>query len=245
MFNTITPSSIKYIDSFALGHDYNYSFKCLMLGDSAAGKSCLCERQVEKSFDQTRFILTCGVDFKLQAFEWWDSKVIKLQIWDTAGQERFRAITQSYYKGANGVMLCYDTTDPTSAENIKMWLAEVEKFAPADTPIVLCGTKSDLQAEPHMSENIRLAGEIVDEILESYPEIKHHCLTSSKTGAGVEDAYMKLVDEMMKHVTKKKLEEKDETLKGDTEQTWGSMWNNACSLVKKPYSSIMSGSCSS
>jgi Ras-related protein Rab-1A len=28
-----------------------------------------------------------------------------MQIWDTAGQERFKTITETYYKGAAGIIL--------------------------------------------------------------------------------------------------------------------------------------------
>ena len=31
--------------------------------------------------------------------------------WDTAGQERFKTITNSYYKGAHGIMVVYDISD--------------------------------------------------------------------------------------------------------------------------------------
>ena len=31
--------------------------------------------------------------------------------WDTAGQERFRSITTIYYRGAQGIMVCFDVTD--------------------------------------------------------------------------------------------------------------------------------------
>jgi GTPase SAR1 family protein len=36
-----------------------------------------------------------------------ENKKVKLQVWDTAGQERFRTITETYYKGAAGIMLVY------------------------------------------------------------------------------------------------------------------------------------------
>jgi len=49
-------------------------------------------------------------------------KSAKVQIWDTAGQERFRNITQTYYKGAHGVILTYDCTSVESFENTKNWL---------------------------------------------------------------------------------------------------------------------------
>ena len=35
---------------------------------------------------------------------------VRTQIWDTAGQERYRAITNLYYRRANGVILVYDVT---------------------------------------------------------------------------------------------------------------------------------------
>jgi GTPase SAR1 family protein len=34
--------------------------------------------------------------------------------WDTAGQERFRSITTIYYRGAQGIMVCFDVTDEKS-----------------------------------------------------------------------------------------------------------------------------------
>lgn len=38
------------------------------------------------------------------------SKRVKLQIWDTAGQERFRSVAKTYYRGAIGAIILYDTT---------------------------------------------------------------------------------------------------------------------------------------
>ena len=51
-----------------------------------------------------------GIDFKIKTINI-DGKNVKVQIWDTAGQERFRTITQTYYRGAQGVILAYDCTN--------------------------------------------------------------------------------------------------------------------------------------
>lgn len=48
-----------------------------------------------------------------------DGKRVKLQIWDTGGQERFRTITQSYYRSANGIVLCYDITCKQSFNSLQ------------------------------------------------------------------------------------------------------------------------------
>lgn len=47
-----------------------------------------------------------------------DSRTIKFQIWDTAGQERFRTITSAYYKGADGIIMVYDMTEPGSVDDL-------------------------------------------------------------------------------------------------------------------------------
>jgi Ras-related protein Rab-1A len=47
--------------------------------------------------------------------------------WDTAGQERFRTITSSYYRGAHGIIVVYDTTDLESFNNVKQWLHEIDR----------------------------------------------------------------------------------------------------------------------
>merc|ERR1712039_511212 len=76
---------------------------------------------------------------------------IKLQIWDTWGQERFRTITSAYYRGADGIILVYDTTDRESFNHVDDWLDEVNRYVNESTCKILVGNKCDLTAERQVS----------------------------------------------------------------------------------------------
>ncbi len=84
--------------------------KLIVIGDSGVGKTNLISRFCEGDNINYRFKdthnATIGVDFSVKIINV-DGKRIKLQIWDTAGQERFRNLTETYYKGAAGIMLMY------------------------------------------------------------------------------------------------------------------------------------------
>jgi len=118
------------------------TLKLLVIGDSGVGKSSLLMRFIENSFDEDQGP-TIGVDFKSTVIDVQGNKV-KLTIWDTAGQERFRTLTASYYRGAHGVILVYDTTDRASFDHITMWLNELEVYATnANIVKMLVGNKID------------------------------------------------------------------------------------------------------
>jgi small GTP-binding protein len=74
-------------------------------------------------------VATIGVDFKIKSVTV-EGKRYKLQIWDTAGQERFKNITQTYYKGAAGIILTFSITDRNSFTNIERWMHQIENNAP-------------------------------------------------------------------------------------------------------------------
>ena len=87
--------------------------------------------------------MIAGIDFKIKTIEL-RGKKIKLQIWDTAGQERFHTITTSYYRGAMGIMLCYDITNPKSFDNVAKWLRNIDEHASEDVEKMLVGNKADM-----------------------------------------------------------------------------------------------------
>ncbi|KAI9475818.1 MAG: ras family-domain-containing protein [Benjaminiella poitrasii] len=122
---------------------YNYIIKYIIVGDSGVGKSCLLLQFTDKQFYPGRE-LTIGVEFGTRFIKVADGKQIKLQIWDTAGQESFRSITQSYYRGAAGALLVYDTSRRETFEHVSTWLADIRNHANPHTTIVLVGNKCDL-----------------------------------------------------------------------------------------------------
>ena len=74
-----------------------------------------------------------------------DGKAVQLQVWDTAGQERFRALTTSYYRGAHGVILVYDTTDQASFDHLASWIKDVDLYSGEEVTKLLIGNKDDVK----------------------------------------------------------------------------------------------------
>jgi Ras-related protein Rab-8A len=68
---------------------------------------------------------------------------IKMQIWDTAGQERFKTITESYYKGAAGVIFVYSVTDRKTFDNLANWIKQVNESHPDTLTKIIVGNKCD------------------------------------------------------------------------------------------------------
>jgi small GTP-binding protein len=120
-------------------------FKLLMLGDSGVGKSSLMIRWTEDSFS-TDLVGTVGVNFKTKR-EVVGGEFVHAQVWDTAGQEQFHKITTSYYKGAHGIMLVYDVSDPKSWDNIQYWVKNIRAHASESVQVVLVGNKVDLRED--------------------------------------------------------------------------------------------------
>jgi Ras-related protein Rab-18 len=67
----------------------------------------------------------------------------RLNLLDTAGQERFRTLSNSYYRGAHGVILVYDISNRDSFLAMERWFEEVETNAMPGVVCYLVGTKMD------------------------------------------------------------------------------------------------------
>ena len=163
------------------------NFKCILIGDSGVGKSCLMMRFAEGTFSQ-EFVSTIGVDFTNRTMEL-DGERVKCQLWDTAGQERFRTLTTSYYRDAQGVVIVYDVSDRQSFDNVPSWKADVERHAGENVAMMILGNKADLGEHRAVTfaEGAKLAAEVGSAAREAL-----FYETSAKDSYNVEEAFMAL-----------------------------------------------------
>ena len=130
--------------------------KCLLIGDSAVGKTSLLLRYIDDKFSQS-FVSTIGIDFKVKRTRI-DGQEVRLQIWDTAGQERFRTITTSYFRGAHGILVVFDMSQRSSFASVANWVAQLrDTVAAAEAgggggARVRVGTKADLAEKLQVTE---------------------------------------------------------------------------------------------
>jgi len=129
-----------------------------------------------------------------------DTKRCKLQVWDTAGQDRFKCVVSSFYRGANGVMICFDITDLESFRNVDNWLDEAKRYCPEGTPIFLVGTKSDLQSKRMISYST----------IKTYVENQKltYIETSSKTNENIENCFIEFTRQLVAHTNQMELDYK-------------------------------------
>ena len=148
------------------------------------GKTCLMLQYADHTFSIT-FITTVGIDYKYKFLdienENREKKKIRLEIWDTAGQERFKAITTSYLRGAQGIMLVYDVTDRKSFDHVSAWLEQIRQYADTSVEKILVGNKVDVEGKRVVTkeEGEELAAKFGLCFFE----------TSAKSNSGVDEAF--------------------------------------------------------
>ncbi|XP_071397070.1 rho-related GTP-binding protein RhoH [Centroberyx affinis] len=118
------------------------SVKCVLVGDSAVGKTALLVRFTSETFPDSykpTVYENTGVDVYM------DGVQISLGLWDTAGNDTFRQIRPMSYKQADVVLICYSVANPNSLASIQhKWIAEVRENLPR-VPVLVVATQTDLR----------------------------------------------------------------------------------------------------
>jgi len=185
--------------------EWDHKYKLVLLGDTAVGKSNLLMRFTQNKFNPLKS--TIGLEFATKHVTIKDEHdnpvIIKAQVWDTAGAERYRALSNSYYRDAQGALLVFDITEDkhTTFENIKRWLQDLRQNSGTDTTVIIVGNKIDLHS-PADSDGVDVgeysqrkvptedAQTLADSLRCRYAE------TSALDGRGVNETFLALIQDV-------------------------------------------------
>lgn len=165
------------------------TYKILLIGDAAVGKSNLLTRFANNSFDiATRS--TIGVEFVSRELELpterdGSNERVNVQLWDTAGQERCGAISAAFFRGAKGIAVVYDCTRYPTLKNVPGWVAHAKQYADENCSFVVIGNKIDLK-------NLHAVSEEEAECVSHSLGLRHF-YASALTGEGVPSAFLHLI----------------------------------------------------
>lgn len=161
-------------------------YKLMMLGEQAVGKSSLVLRYTKNKF-QYNIMGTAGLDLKKKEVKINDEN-LNVVIFDSAGHDRFRKISEVQFKGSDGLILVYDTTDNKSFEWILEWLDKIKANQDdKNMEILIVGNKIDLPNKAVLIEDARMRMEkYAINIIE----------TSALTGENVETAFSNIIEKI-------------------------------------------------
>lgn len=163
--------------------------KIVTLGPLGVGKTCVIQRFCCNVFVEGN-LSTIGAAFFSRNVKNSDIDAA-LMIWDTAGEERFKSVAPTILRGADGVVLVFDTQRPETFEELEDYIALMTNSIPTDlrVPVMVLGNKVDIG--PSMIEKERIEQWTEKHDIQLYFEV------SAKTGSGVEDAFMTLTKDII------------------------------------------------
>ncbi|MHA1378830.1 MAG: Rab family GTPase [Candidatus Helarchaeota archaeon] len=159
-----------------------YTFKIVVVGDYAVGKTSLLNRYIDMKFNMN-YLPTLGVNM-LRKEIIHDNNKVKLMFWDIAGQELYASVREQFYEGTQGAILVYDVTRPESFANITKWYKEIIEVVRSEIYCILIANKVDLEKVIPTEVGQKIAEESKWLFLE----------TSAKTGEGIEEAFYALIE---------------------------------------------------
>jgi Ras-related protein Rab-1A len=167
----------------------DFKFKLIVVGDPGVGKSSTILRFTDNAFNR-QYIPTLGVNITDKSFKV-NKFLVETIIWDLGGQEKFKLMRKHFYQGAEGVILIFDLTNPTSFQNIRDWNSDIKNHL-ADfkaIPRYLLGNKNDLKEIRKIVKEDAI--ELAEELDLNYLE------TSALTGKNIEYAFYKIAEELI------------------------------------------------
>lgn len=163
--------------------------KVCMAGEAMVGKTSLIRRYILQEYDD-RYTATLGTKITKRVLEAKDPKTgqvvsVNLILWDIMGTPTLRdLLKEAYYHGAQGVLGVADLTRKETLRELDVWYRSIQSVAgPVPTYVVV--NKADLADQSALDEAT----------VETFCQGRGWpwSYTSAKTGKGVEEAFVALV----------------------------------------------------
>lgn len=136
----------------------HYNMKMVVVGDGGCGKTCLLVSYCQQKFPEI-YVPTVFENYVTNVLTP-NNKLIELALWDTAGQEEYERLRPLSYPDVDILIVCFALDNIISLQNVKdIWFPEVNHFCPG-IPILLVGTKADLNSTIDPDLPMQLAYEI-------------------------------------------------------------------------------------
>ncbi|OHS94769.1 small GTP-binding protein [Tritrichomonas foetus] len=162
--------------------------KIMILGDSGVGKTSLLNKYMKPSEPLGKGKPTIGIDYESQRLDV-ENVPTYVHFWDLSGDDIYIEVRNEFYPEANGIILCYDCSNPESFEHLQRWIDEGSKYQADWSSMVLVGCKAD-QSSKVSPDEAKAFGRKFG--VSSFQ-------TSAKDGSNVQEAFK----EIMKVVKKK------------------------------------------
>ncbi|MFX1530638.1 MAG: GTP-binding protein [Promethearchaeota archaeon] len=160
----------------------DYSFKLILLGDFAVGKTSLITRFVQNLFKEN-YHSTVGVNISQKIVKLDENTNVKFIIWDVGGQmPKMAPYRKKFYEGVNCALIVIDRTRPFSLKNVDKWYNEIKSFIKKDINIILVANKSDL------TDKILVSEDDIKSVANKYRF--NYIITSAKTGESVNETFL-------------------------------------------------------
>lgn len=163
-----------------------FTSKVVVVGDQEVGKTSLLLKYSKNTF-QENYKPTLGADFIIKEEKLDNDDEFHLYLWDLAGHPSFSILRQYYMHGANGALVCFALDNITTFDSIENWLKDVYRVRPQKIPVILVGTKSDIDQviDQEKIDNFCSENDLV------------FMKTSSKTGENIREVFLKIIDLIM------------------------------------------------
>ena len=175
------------------------AYQFVIVGLEMIGKTSIINRYFDNIFfkDLAR---TIAVDYKSKSIQLDKNTTAIIRMWDTAGQERFDALSQSYYKSGDCILLTFSICNKKSFERLEYYWDKICDYKNKDAIIILVGTWGD-----KADERVITKDDIDDFIYEKCIE---YFEVSSLTGVGINEMFNRCIsliyeDKKNKHTMRK------------------------------------------